>query len=325
MKEEDIRKRDAYNEYIKLVEEDSKKFFNPLFFEKTTCPACNSDDFRHQFEKNGFTHVQCNKCETLYVNPRPPFEAMDQFYTDSKSTDFWIDEFFMPVVESRRELIFKPRAEHLATRFPKEVEEAVGDIGAGFGTFLEELAKLVPSGNFFAIEPSYKMSEICASKGMTAISCSLENVIGYDNTFSLLTSFDLIGHLYDPDLFVKKVHQLLKPGGYFVLTTFNGKGFDLQILWNQSKNVFPPYHINFFNPSSITHFFVRNGFEIIEVETPGELDWDILEGMHVNEGVPIGRFWETVCAADISVKQELQKWIQKSNLSSHMRVIVQKK
>ena len=71
--------------------------------------------------------------------------------------------------------------------------------------------------------------------------------------------------------------------------------------------------------------FERLGFEIVEISTPGKLDWSIVEGMIKNEGVDLGRFWSLLSKeSDEKCKKGLQDWISRNNLSSHMSILVQK-
>ena len=39
--------------------------------QKTNCLNCDANDFQLFDTENGFNLVKCNKCELLYVNPRP--------------------------------------------------------------------------------------------------------------------------------------------------------------------------------------------------------------------------------------------------------------
>lgn len=325
MKEEDIRKRDVFDRYLELVEKDVKDFFDLKAFQDGPCPACGFNDLVCEFTKLGFTYVTCNRCSTLFVNPRPPFEILNRFYSSSPSAGFWVKEFFMPVAEARREKIFKPRAEYILQSFGDRPGRIIGDIGTGFGLFLEELKRLLPENEYVAIEPSQEMADLCKGKGLKVTCSSLEEAVGFDNTFDLLTAFELMEHLYDPKVFLEKVYAFLKPGGHFVLTTLNGKGFDILLLRDRSKSVSPPHHLNFFNPASIGLLLKGVGFSNIEVTTPGKLDWDIVEGMILRDGVSLGKFWDVV-AKELKEedKKNLQEWIVQSNLSSHMRVIAEK-
>lgn len=326
MKEEEIRKRDIFNKYLELSAKDVEVFFKDhTKFLKINCPACGSSELKESIKKNNFSYYSCLKCDTLFVNPRPPIEMINAFYSNSPSTTYWVREFFMPVAEVRREKIFKPRAEYIANILDKKDNLIIGDIGSGFGLFLEELKKIKKNNTYIAIEPSIEMADICSSKGLKIINKLLEEVDAEDFNFDLMTAFELFEHLYNPEEFLKKVYQLLKPEGYFVLTTLSGLGFDIQLLWERSKSVTPPHHLNFFNPWSIKILLEKIGFKIVEISTPGVLDWDIIEGGFINENIMPGRLFETVAKyGSAEAKKSLQSWISTNNFSSHMRVVVKK-
>lgn len=326
MKEDEIRKRDVHNRYLELVKIDANVIFSDKStFQSLHCPACGGDHHVSQFDKSGFYYVQCSKCDTLFVNPRPTYENLMQIYTDSPSTKFWVEEFFLPMAEARREKIFTPRAQYITEKFPQLVTGIIGDIGAGFGIFSEELRKIWPAADIVAIEPSVDMAKICRDKGLAVLESTMENVDPHCHQFDLLTAFELFEHLHDPSIFAKKVSKLLRAGGYLYLTTLNGLGFDIQLLWERSKSVTPPHHFNFFNPQSIRLLLENTGFTLIEVSTPGQLDWDIVEGGYRQEALDPGRFFRTVSKyGSAGAKKDLQSWIGSHNFSSHMRVVAQK-
>ena len=326
MEEEEIRKRDVLNRYLELVKIDADMIFHDKStFQHLPCPACGSDHFESQFEKSGFQYVQCLECDTLFVNPRPTYENLMQIYTDSPSTKFWVEEFFLPMAEARREKIFIPRAQYITEKFPRLRTGIIGDIGAGFGIFSEELKKIWTDANIVAIEPSVDMAMICRNKRLTVLESTMENVDPLCHQFDLLTAFELFEHLHDPVVFAEKACKLLKPGGYLYLTTLNGLGFDIQLFWERSKSVTPPHHLNFFNPYSIRLLLEKRGFTLIEVSTPGQLDWDIVEGGFLQEKLDPGRFFKSVSKYGSSqAKKDLQSWLCNYDFSSHMRVVAQK-
>ena len=310
-----------------MVKADAEKIFKDRStFQHFRCPACAEDRSVVQFIKDNFQYVQCPSCLTLYNDPRPQYGDIQKLYRDSESTKFWVDKFFSPFAEARREKIFRPRAEYIASKFPHFRSAVIGDIGAGFGLFLEELRILWKEARLCAIEPSEDMAQICSSKGFNVIKTMVEDIEERNASFDLLTSFELVEHLYEPISFFKKINALLKPGGVFYLTTLNGLGFDIQLLWEQSKSISPPHHLNFFNPSSISLLLKQCGFEVIEVATPGKLDWDIVDTAAQEEKVDIGRFLGTVRTfGSDTAKEKLQEWISEFNFSSHMRVFARKK
>ncbi len=219
MKESDIRKREVLNKYLELVRIDAERIFNDRSkFYEIPCPACTCYDYDVQFEKIGFRYVQCTKCDTLFVNPRPARENLMEIYVDSPSTKFWTDEFFLPMAEARREKIFKPRVNYIVEKFQEIKKGTIGDIGAGFGIFAEELKKIWQGASIIAIEPSKDMAEICRKKGLSVIELPVEDIDPLIYRFDLLTAFELFEHLQDPESFIKHIFNLLKPSGYFYMT-----------------------------------------------------------------------------------------------------------
>lgn len=325
LKEQDIRKKGLFDKYLGLVEKDIKHYFDFKDFIDVNCPACNGTDLRPEFKKSGFKYVSCKRCSTLFINPRPLYKDLEKFYSNSQSMNFWANDFFKPVAEARRKKIFKPRAKYMDKILPKKNDYIIGDIGAGFGLFLEELRKIRPGNHYVAIEPSMEMAGICKNKGLEVECLCLEDIKEPCIKFDLLTAFELTEHLHDPGLFFKSARKILKKDGYLFLTTLNSKGFDIAILWEKSKIITPPHHLNFFNADSIKALLERSGFKILEVSTPGKLDWDIVEGAINSDQADPGRFWKLLAEEGSErSKIELQKWISKNNFSSHMRVVAQK-
>jgi len=326
MRESDIRSVEMHDKYLHLVKKDVKRIFrNHSSFLAIDCPGCGRFSSNKIFEKDGFSYIQCEDCDTIYNSPRPQFYDLQKLYEDSKSTKFWVEKFFMPYVEARRENIFKPRANYILNKFPLLNNSKIGDIGAGFGIFLEELRNIWGDASLISIEPSNDMAQICRDKEFKVIQKMLEDIESQDMNFDLLTSFELIEHLHDPIKFLKNVNSLLTVGGYFYFTTLNGLGFDIQMLWKNSKSISPPHHLNFFNPNSIQLLLKRTNFEIIEVTTPGKLDWDIYENALKREKIP-NRFFNIVkkyCSDD--AKSKFQDWLSQNNLSSHLQVIARRK
>jgi len=326
VKESEIRNSSVHDQYLEMVRADALSFFDdPERCEEVNCPACSSDHLVFEFEKFGFRYDSCANCGTLFVNPRPKLQHLEDFYVNSPSSRFWVEEFFKPVAEVRREKIFRPRAEHVATLIDGCTDAVVGDIGAGFGLFLEELSMINPDVKSVAIEPSPEMAEICRNKNLEVLELIIEKIEGHDERFDFLCSFELFEHLHTPRSMIAAAFKLLKPGGSFLLTTLNGRGFDIQLMWEKSKSVFPPHHLNFCNPDSLSTLLEDVGFEVVETETPGVLDWDIVEGNIKRGQFSTDRFWNLVAeSATDECKRELQSWITNNKLSSHMRILARK-
>ena len=169
------------------------------------------------------------------------------------------------------------------------------------------------------------MASICRSKGINVVESMLENLVGEEDRYDLLTTFELFEHLHDPLIFLQDCYQILNPSGFIYLTTLNVKGFDIQLLWEDSNAIFPPHHLNFFNPNSMDKILKLAGFENIQITTPGELDIDIVHNAYKNGNKKIPRFLSSIFETSSSeVLNNFQKFIKENSLSSHMCIIAQK-
>jgi hypothetical protein len=77
------------------------------------------------------------------------------------------------------------------------------------------------------------------------------------------------------------------------------------------------------NPKSVASLLSSEGFNVVDISTPGKLDLDILANNlhHVRDP-----FWRKVLSyCDDNAKSTLQEAFAKSNLSSHMMVVARKK
>jgi SAM-dependent methyltransferase len=326
MKEGEIRNRTAFAQYLHMVQQDAAVYFSdPGQFRSLGCPACGGKKHAEAFTKAGFRYVKCPTCGTLFVNPRPSAYALMRFYVGSPSSRYWVDSFFQPVAEARRVKVFRPRAAYVAERLPHISDGVIGDVGAGFGLFLGELKQIWPTSRLVAFEPFSEMAALCRSKGLEVVEATIEDATGCEEAFDLITSFELLEHLHEPRALFQKAFEMLRPGGHILVTTLNGEGFDIQILWEKSKSVSPPHHLNFFNPRSLARLCESVGFRVEEVSTPGHLDWDIVEGELPNHEREEWRFWRLLAEyGSEECKQEFQTWITRHSFSSHMRLLARK-
>ncbi|MBI3773318.1 MAG: class I SAM-dependent methyltransferase [Gammaproteobacteria bacterium] len=324
MKEEDIRPQKIFDEYLWLARQDTINFFSDAKRVKGRCPACNEVG-EFSFEKFGFEYEVCPSCHTLFVNPRPIAGAFTKYYTESLSSKFWATTFYKETAAARREKLWKPKARLVldAMACYSATGYTIIDIGGGYGLFAEEMRDL--SGRpITVIEPGSHLAGVCREKSLAVIEKFLEcvDVADLPDGPRVFVSFELFEHLHDPSAFLKHLKGLMDSGDLFLFTTLSGSGVDIQVLWENSKSVSPPHHLNFFNPSSIRALIERTGLEMLDVTTPGKLDIDIL----VNSQVHIkDRFWRTfIATATDDAKEKWQELIAASGWSSHMMVICRK-
>lgn len=328
MKVESIRPQHLMLENAQLRTEDVARLLAQINeFLEIPCPACESQAYQLVFKKDGFTFVSCLKCESVFINPRPTPAMLEKFYATSKSLKHWNDEIFPASECARREKIFAPRAKQIADLCMKyrAHTEILIDVGAGFGTFCEEIKAFAMFGEVLAVEPSHNLAETCRLKGIDVIEKPIEEV--NLNAASVVTSFELIEHLFWPKDFIIACERSLCANGLLILTTPNIKGFDLSTLGRLSDNICGPNHLNYFHPQSLSYLLQQCGFEVIEVLTPGMLDAELVRKKILSNELklPSQPFLKQVLIDHWELAgQDFQQFLVSHNLSSHLWVVARK-
>lgn len=326
MKEFEIRPRALFDEYLALSARDAAEFFGDHDrFVAVPCPGCGSGRSTEAFRKHGFAYRECGECGTLYVSPRPTAETIDRFYCDSASSRFWADRFFPETAEARRMKIFRPRAEMvrgLIGRFGIPAPRVLADVGSGYGLFLEEMRAVGGVDEIVGIEPNPHLARASRARGFRVIEKPVEAVEPGELQAAAAVSFEVFEHLFEPAAFLRSIRGLLHPGGLLIFTTLTISGFDLQVLWDRSKSISPPHHINFLTTEGLERIVSRCGFEPVETATPGQLDVDIVRNMlEEAPDLAVPRFVRTLLRRGAAVGEAFQRFLQEHQLSSHVRVV----
>ncbi|MCX6118487.1 MAG: class I SAM-dependent methyltransferase [Proteobacteria bacterium] len=320
LKEEEIRPKQLFDQYLSLAEDDARDIVKTGRFEFVNCISCGQKG-ETKFEKLGFSYAECPDCQTIYANPRPSKKDLDIFYTKGKSTAFWATDFYRSTAEARREKLWKPKAQQVLDIVASHGTDFkwICDIGGGYGLFAEEFRKLDKLGlEVLVIEPSPQLSAVCNEKGIQTISKFIENCSASDlpSGPGIFTCFELYEHLHDPAFFLNQVFMLMPKNSVFIMTTLSGTGVDIRSLGKFSKSVFPPHHLNFANPKAIKSMAQKIGYSQISVSTPGKLDLSIMENSkeHLDSD-----FWKLfIETASEDQKSEMQNTLAKFGFSSHM-------
>ncbi len=290
--ENEIRPEALMAEQARLFAEDIARLMARRDeFITVPCPACEAIQFEPAFEKTGMSFVTCVQCETLYANPRPRTEHLADYYRHSKNYEYWSKHIFPASEAARREKIFKPRVAlvlEICDRFQIPTDLLM-EVGAGFGLFGEELRRVDRFRRIVAVEPTPYLAEDCRRRGLEVLEKPIERIQPQDvlksgESISVIASFEVIEHLFSPREFLTQCAELLTPGGALMLTCPNSKGFDVQMLGEKSSAV-DVEHLNLFNPRSLAGLMEACGFEVIDTQTPGKLDAELVRKQMLNGGL----------------------------------------
>jgi ribosomal protein S27E len=247
MKVSQIRQDRFVEEYLRLhVNDVEQVLMHKDEFIEIPCPACEQEEHVCKFKKSGFNFVECSACGTLFISPRPTPSLLSEFYRSARSFSIFNEKIYPASEAARRDLIFSPRAVRVVELCKRHLSNSAGalvDVGAGFGTFCEEVEKLAFFKKVIAVEPSPALAETCRSKGLNVFEKPIEEV-DFEDHISVTVCFELIEHLFGPKEFLLTVGRKTSCGGLLILTTPNIEGFDLKVLGPLSENVDGAEHLN---------------------------------------------------------------------------------
>lgn len=297
------------------------------FFVEIRCPACRTVG-TFIFSKYGFQHEQCKECKTIYTNPRPADDLLREYYADYDAPKEWT-KLLMQTDTERRVVQHRPRVDLINEtihKFSNRKKEIAVDLGAGTGAFAYALEKSGCFDHVIAIDYSDECVNACLKRGLTAVKGSVD-YFG-SQSVDLLTMNDLIEHLFNPGEFLRKCFSALKSEGFISIACPSGEGFDFKIFKENTVNITPPEHLNYFNPNSLSMLLESVGFTVVEKQTPGILDVQIVRRGVESNGFDLTKNNEYInfllFESGQQVQQDFQELLKSNLLSSHMLIIAQK-
>lgn len=329
LRETEIRPEHLMAEQERLFAMDVERLLaRRAEFTRVPCPACGSGASGPAFEKQGFHFEECGECGTLFINPRPTPEVLDFYYGTSENYKYWSSVIFPASEKTRRERIFRPRVDRVLS-FCDRFGVGRGtflEVGAGFGTFCEELRERGVFDRIIAVEPTPDLVRSCRSRGLEVFADTIERVNLPEESVDVVASFEVVEHLFRPEEFVSQCIRFLKPGGVVFLTCPNGRGFEIATLKEHAQSV-DPEHLNYFNPGSLSLLLSRKGMEVLEATTPGKLDAEIVRKRVLSGLIDLSAqpFLRRVLVDEWDrLGGVFQRFLAENSLSSHMWIVARK-
>lgn len=327
MREHEIRPAELLDRFFELLDLDARELAERRAeFVDVDCVFCGSLESELAFRKQGFAYRACRACSSLFVSPRPTDAALRAHAANSRAVQFWSTHLYRETAAARREKMFRPRAMLAASIASRHgVGDRAVDIGSGYGLFLAELAATNAFRDVIGIEPDARLAAIARDQGHTVIERWVEDIEPEQVEADLAACFEVIEHVFDPVAFLRSCARTLRSGGHLLFTTLTIGGFDLQVLWEHSRAISPPQHINFPTLSGIERAIARSGLVAVDISTPGELDVDIVRNVaYAQPDLALPRIARRLIDLDDRGRADLQIFLQRHLLSSHLRCLVRR-
>lgn len=233
------------------------------------CPICGERGERRGTKEDAILR-ECRRDGVLLSWPWETRAAYEAMYTHP--TAYHVDECraigVNPTMDRDIEHLRAARARMATIRslYPATTHPTLWDIGAGSGAFVEEA--YFAAYQVYGLEPNRALVE--AAKASTSARRRLTVGTWQDmrGAADIITLFDVFEHLTDPDLFLRKAHGSLRPGGVLILEMPEWESPPAQAEGIEWKHVKPRQHPVLYSDRAVRVLSGRFGFEVVAFWRP---------------------------------------------------------
>jgi SAM-dependent methyltransferase len=228
------------------------------------CPVCGQvgvrDWLRAPDRFHGRHHIysltRCPKCSLVWLSHPPEPEEMHLHYTDA----------YHKLISAAGQN--SPDARWGFRKVAIEQYKKSGailDLGCSSGSFLEYMGKDAwkPYGIEMSAECA-RQAEACA--GAEVFVGGVLDASFPRESFDVITCFDVLEHLYEPQKVMARVSEWLKPGGIFYVLVPNVECAEARIFGTYWHGLELPRHLFHYSPASLKFLANAAGLEALSLE-----------------------------------------------------------
>ncbi len=228
-------------------------------FSGPTCNVCKSNETKIKFVKLGLKIWVCKNCNFVFVYPLPSIKTQKEYYEKSHKNGLYKihSDDDIPV----RIKLNKNRFDELSKY---QLKGNILDVGCASGFFLDVAAKNDLST--YGVELSSVGVQKAMKNHQNIFNGTLKEANYSDSFFDVVTVFDIIEHVLDPNSTIKEINRITKTGGLIVITTPDIASWHAKILGKRWGMITPFEHLFYFSPNNMTILLDNNGFKILEIK-----------------------------------------------------------
>ena len=234
------------------------------------CQLCGGTDRRVRFHDGPCRVVECAGCGLVYVTPRLQGEALRAVYDEGYWKSSNPKQRGYADYASEAALYLKTFGKRMAlVRRHLPPKARILDVGCAAGYFLRVAQR--EGHDVHGVE----MSAAIAGEAQKALGGERVHVGTLDEaiaakghapaSFDLVTLWDVIEHVPDPQSLLRTIRGLIKPGGTLLLETQNVASRWARLLGRRWHHFKHDEHLYHFKPATIRRLLADCGFETLEL------------------------------------------------------------
>lgn len=238
----------------------------------TACPTCDSPDIKlclstkdYSISQENFDIWECGDCTLRFTQNVPsqqdiaPYYKSEEYISHSDTKKGIVNNLYHRVRNIMLERKFK-----LVNKWAKS--GTLLDYGSGTGYFPAYVKSKGKSVKAIEIDPDARA--FAKDKWDLDVYSpeALNDGTLKNHSFSVISLWHVMEHLYDPSAYLKRFHQLLHNDGTLIIAVPNYTSKDAEHYNEHWAAYDVPRHLWHFSPKSIVMFAKKNGFDLLMKE-----------------------------------------------------------
>jgi SAM-dependent methyltransferase len=236
------------------------------------CPACGAAqydpvvrtrDFGYGTCGNEFEYVRCVSCTQVYLRNRPAISELSRIYPENYMSNNF-EAYLGNFIAHLRDLFQRTKIASLRKHL--QAGDLIVEIGPGGGDYLDLVRRVGDSTwEVLGVEFSETAAEAIRRRGLPVVQQRIEDVERFERPVGAFVMNQLIEHVENPRLVLRKCSHALRTGGIIVLETPNLQGWEAKVLplrywggWHA------PRHWSVFDFGTLSKLSKEEGLEVAE-------------------------------------------------------------
>lgn len=233
------------------------------------CPACDSADSRRLFTvtdrlygttRRTFELIECGECRLIRLHPQPAASELRSYYPK----DYW----FQPdesvggrLRDLYRRLVLRDHVSFVRRALRNAPEGPVLDVGCGSGLLAGALRRHDIAA--FGLDSSPEAAAMAwRLHGVPALCGDLRRKALRPGSFSAVTMFHLLEHVYNPREYLEAARSLLKRNGRLIIQVPNADCWQFRLFGARWNGVDAPRHLHLFREHNLIVLLEYCGFTV---------------------------------------------------------------
>ncbi|MBI5280854.1 MAG: class I SAM-dependent methyltransferase [Candidatus Solibacter usitatus] len=223
---------------------------------------CHGTDRLYATTSRVFLVVECRQCRLIRLYPRPTPDEIQHYYPPN----YWYDpggDTADRLAESWRRFVLRDHVRFVRRALRDSgLAGPVLDVGCGGGLLLRELN--LPQERTIGLDFSVNAASVAwSTNGVPAACGALPRAPFRPHSFSLITMFHVLEHLYDPAVYIQAARNLLHPKGRLVVQVPNAACWQFLLFGEAWNGLDIPRHLIDFKEDDLAGLLEYCGFEVV--------------------------------------------------------------